>query len=167
MHLAEKFKHPLVIFVPTRVSLPESGLREPSEALAFAQHLRTLYQLKVPTLLVILGRRGDSNIFGSWIADRIIVAEHSSFAMTLLGRQLNSSLVFIKAKSLKNYRIVDYLLQESFPGANLIPGVIAEGVRESIKCLLCELLPIPQSQLECARAARAARVMSFDPRNVL
>jgi len=160
MRLAEKFNHPLLIFAVTPISLSGIGAKKSPEALALARHVQAMGQLQVPTVLIVLGHRGSGDIFGMWLADRILTSERGSFAMTLLDQRLYRRRVFVKVKTLESQKIIDRVVPEPFKGADEIPMALAEGLRKNIGRSLSEVLSLPQDQLLRERAARAERVLA-------
>lgn len=164
MRLAEKFNHPLLIFTVASTSLLAGGPQKPLEAVTLVKHVHAMWQLQVPIVLTVLGHRGYGNIFGLWIADRILAFERGSFGMTLLDRQLCRRRVFLKAKTLEAYKIIDTIVPEPFTGADQIPLAMAKGLRESIGRSLSEILSLPRNQLVRARVARADRVLALELR---
>lgn len=160
MRLAEKFNHPLLIFAVAPLSLSVIGTKKPLEALALAKHVHAMWQLQVPTVLIVLGHRGYGDIFGMWLADRILTSERGSFAMPLLDQQLHRRRVYVKAKTLESYKIIDTVVPEPFKGADEIPMAMAEGLRKNIGRTLSEVLSLPHDQLLRERAARAERVLA-------
>src|SRR6185295_3791733 len=106
MRLAHKFNRPLVVFTTSHTSLQGACMTEPYDAQGFNNHILSQCRLKVPIILVVLSRWGSTDIFGAWLADKILSLEPTRFSMTIFDQE-KSMCVQVGAQYLLHQGIID------------------------------------------------------------
>src|SRR5215218_6050127 len=81
MQLAEKFARPVVTFVDTPGAYPGIDAEERGQAEAIAFNLREMANLKVPTIVVILGEGGSGGALAIGIGDRVLMMENAVYSV--------------------------------------------------------------------------------------
>ncbi len=81
MKLAEKFGRPLITFVDTPGAYPGIDAEERGQAEAIALNLREMVNLKVPTVVVILGEGGSGGALAIGVGDRVLMMENSVYSV--------------------------------------------------------------------------------------
>lgn len=81
MHLAEKFGRPVVTFVDTPGAYPGIDAEERGQAEAIAFNLREMANLKVPTVVVILGEGGSGGALAIGVGDYVLMMENSVYSV--------------------------------------------------------------------------------------
>lgn len=81
MKLAEKFNRPVVTFVDTSGAYPGIDAEERGQAEAIAFNLREMANLKVPTIVVILGEGGSGGALAIGVGDRILMMENAVYSV--------------------------------------------------------------------------------------
>ncbi|REJ78495.1 MAG: acetyl-CoA carboxylase carboxyltransferase subunit alpha [Acidobacteria bacterium] len=81
MRLAEKFGRPIVTFIDTPGAYPGIDAEERGQAEAIAFNLREMAQLKVPTIIVVLGEGGSGGALAIGIGDRVLMCENAVYSV--------------------------------------------------------------------------------------
>jgi len=81
MQLAEKFGRPVVTFVDTPGAYPGIDAEERGQAEAIAFNLREMANLKVSTVVVILGEGGSGGALAIGVGDYVLMMENSVYSV--------------------------------------------------------------------------------------
>ena len=81
MKLAEKFKLPIITFINTPGAYPGIGAEERGQALAIAENLMLMANLKVPIVCIVIGEGGSGGALGIGIGDRVHMLRHSYYSV--------------------------------------------------------------------------------------
>lgn len=81
MKMAEKFNRPIITFVDTSGAYPGIDAEERGQAEAIAFNLREMANLKVPTIVVILGEGGSGGALAIGIGDRVLMMENAVYSV--------------------------------------------------------------------------------------
>ncbi len=81
MKMAEKFGRPLLTFIDTPGAYPGIDAEERGQAEAIAFNLREMANLKVPTIVVILGEGGSGGALAIGIGDRVLMLENAVYSV--------------------------------------------------------------------------------------
>ncbi len=81
MKLAEKFNRPIISFVDTSGAYPGIDAEERGQAEAIAFNLREMANLKVPTIVVILGEGGSGGALAIGVGDRVLMMENAVYSV--------------------------------------------------------------------------------------
>ena len=81
MKLAEKFNRPLITFIDTPGAYPGIDAEERGQAEAIAFNLREMANLKIPTIVVILGEGGSGGALAIGIGDKVLMLENAVYSV--------------------------------------------------------------------------------------
>ncbi len=81
MKLAEKFGRPVITFVDTPGAYPGIDAEERGQAEAIAFNLREMMNLKVSTVVVILGEGGSGGALAIGVGDRVLMMENAVYSV--------------------------------------------------------------------------------------
>lgn len=81
MKLAEKFGRPLITFIDTPGAYPGIDAEERGQAEAIAYNLREMANLKIPTIVVVLGEGGSGGALAIGVGDRVLMLENSVYSV--------------------------------------------------------------------------------------
>jgi acetyl-CoA carboxylase carboxyl transferase subunit alpha len=81
MKLAEKFGRPIITFIDTPGAYPGIDAEERGQAEAIAFNLREMINLKVATIVVILGEGGSGGALAIGIGDRVLMMENAVYSV--------------------------------------------------------------------------------------
>lgn len=107
MRLANKFNRPLVVFTTSHTSLQSACLTEPYDTQGFNSHIRSQCLLKVPIILVVLSRWSSADIFGAWLADKILALEQTRFSLVISDQEKSTYVQEVGARYLLHLGIIN------------------------------------------------------------
>jgi acetyl-CoA carboxylase carboxyl transferase subunit alpha len=124
MKMAEKFGRPVITFIDTPGAYPGIDAEERGQAEAIAFNLREMANLKVSTIVVVLGEGGSGGALAIGVGDRILMMENSVYSVispegcaAILWKdasQANRAAESLRltATDLKNLGLVDEIISE-------------------------------------------------------
>ena len=124
MHLAEKFSRPIITFIDTPGAYPGIDAEERGQAEAIAYNLREMANLKVPTIVVILGEGGSGGALAIGIGDRVLMMENAVYSVispegcaAILWKDAGESKraansLRLTADDLKEFGVIDEIVKE-------------------------------------------------------
>ena len=157
MHLAEKFKRPILTFVDTPGAYPGIDAEERGQAEAIAFNLREMIPLEVPVIVTVTGEGGSGGALAIAIGDRVNILENSVYSVispegcaSILWRDAAraeeaAARMKITATDLKSFGLVDEIIPEAAGGAHEDPEAMFRALDAVITRQLQELsaLPVP------------------------
>ena len=131
MKLAEKFRRPIFSFIDTPGAYPGMGAEERGQAEAIAFNLRTMAQIQVPLICVVIGEGGSGGALAIALGDRILILEHSIYSVispescsAILWKdqdhvQEAAASLRLTPEHLLKHKVVDEIVSEPAGGAHL------------------------------------------------
>jgi acetyl-CoA carboxylase carboxyl transferase subunit alpha len=161
--MANRFGLPVVTFVDTPAADPgvESEARGISEALA-ASMLR-MFELRVPTISVVVGEGGSGGALAIAVANSILMQEHAIYSVippegcaAILWRAPEkapqaSAALRLTAQSALELGLIDAILPEPRGGAHRDPAEAAAIIREALRTELSDQSKRTGDQLKAER----------------
>ncbi len=180
MKLAEKFNLPIVTWVDTPGAYPGVGSEERHVAEAIAVNIREMSRFTVPIITVIVGEGGSGGALGIAVADRVLILENAYYSVispescsAILWKDRSQSSKAAEAlrlgdqKMLKQFGVVDEVIEEPMGGAQNDPQEAAKSVEKAIKSQLKGLLKLPKDELVENRYARFRAIGEVDDGKVI
>ena len=136
MHLAEKFRRPLVTFIDTPGAYPGIGAEERGQSEAIASSLKLLAGLRTPVVVNITGEGGSGGALAIGLGDHIVMLQHSIYsvaspeaAASILWRDATraeeaAQRLRLTSDELLEFGIVDEVIKEPLGGAHQDPAQI-------------------------------------------
>ncbi|MGE4658762.1 MAG: acetyl-CoA carboxylase carboxyltransferase subunit alpha [Gammaproteobacteria bacterium] len=157
MHLAEKFKLPLITLIDTPGAYPGVGAEERGQSEAIARNLLEMAGLKTPIISVVIGEGGSGGALAIGVADRVLMLQYSIYCVispegcaSILWKspdkaEAAAEAMGITAERLNKLGFVDEVIAEPLGGAHRDPKGVADSVRSALIQMLAELqiLPVP------------------------
>ncbi|MEI8395571.1 MAG: acetyl-CoA carboxylase carboxyltransferase subunit alpha [Rhodospirillaceae bacterium] len=151
MHLAERFKLPVITLVDTAGAYPGVGAEQRGQAEAIARGIETCLRIKTPLVSVIIGEGGSGGAIAVAAADRVLMLEHSIYSVispegcaSILWR--NNTLASeaaialrLTAQDLKELAVIDGIVPEPIGGAHRDPQATIQAVGDTVEAALAEL----------------------------
>lgn len=173
MRQAEHFGLPVVTLVDTPGA--NAGLvdEERGQAEAIASSIATMLALRVPTVAVVIGEGGSGGALAIAAADRILMLEHSIFAVaspeaaaSILWRDAGKAAeaannMRITAQDLRQMGLVDEVIPEPVGGAHRDHVAAAAKVTAAISSCLDDLSALSLDDLLAARYAKYRNIAFF------
>jgi acetyl-CoA carboxylase carboxyl transferase subunit alpha len=162
MHLAEKFRRPIIVFVDTPAAYPgmESEERGVAEAIAF--NLREMMLLDAPIVVVVSGEGGSGGALGIAVGDRVLMQEFAIYSVippegcaAILWRDASKKVeaaeaLKLTAPDLLKAGIIDEIVREPVGGSHTDHAVAAQLVDDVLRRALDEV-SAPDSATRLAR----------------
>jgi acetyl-CoA carboxylase carboxyl transferase subunit alpha len=124
MKLGEKFNRPVICFIDTPGAYPGIDAEERGQAEAIAYNLREMVNLKVPTIVVILGEGGSGGALAIGMGDRVLMLENAVYSVitpegcaAILWKDAAKAnraaeSLRLTADDMKNFNLIDEIVQE-------------------------------------------------------
>src|SRR3954468_8530147 len=170
MHLAERFRLPLVTFIDTQGAYPGVGAEERGQSEAIARNLFEMSVLSVPIVSVVTGEGGSGGALAIGVCDRLLMLQYSTYSVispegcaSILWKSQDkkeaaAEALNLTADRLGKLKLVDEVVEEPLGGAHRNPVETAARLKAAIIRHLDQLSALPRDEL---RAQRAARISSF------
>jgi len=168
MKLAEKFDLPVITFIDTPGAYPGLGAEERGQSEAIARSLYKMSQLSVPVISVVIGEGGSGGALAIGVADKLLMLEYSVYSVispegcaSILWKNADlaeqaARAMSITASSLKNFRLIDEILNEPLGGAHRDPNEMSKTIQKALVRNLDELNRIDTGLLVEKRCAKIA-----------
>ena len=174
--LAERFNKPLISFIDTPGAFPGIGAEERGQAVAIAESIRKMFEIKCPTIGVVIGEGGSGGALALGVTDRLLMLENSiysvispeSCAAILWGNsgEMRKAAHALKLSAQDTYRLglCDKIVPEFEGGAHLDHDKTAVLLKEAISSEILSLKKIktPEELLE----NRFQKFRNIDVKNI-
>jgi acetyl-CoA carboxylase carboxyl transferase subunit alpha len=151
MKLGGKFNLPIVCFVDTAGAYPGIGAEERGQALAIAENIKEIAVIPVPIIVIITGEGGSGGALAIGVGDRIYMQKFAIYSV--ISPEGCASIIFrdqeykketagylkITAEDLKEFKIIDGIIDEPEGGAHTNPEEAAHLVGKEILTAYNEL----------------------------
>jgi acetyl-CoA carboxylase carboxyl transferase subunit alpha len=173
MHMAAKFKRPVLTFVDTPGAYPGLGAEERGQAEAIARNLREMAVLPVPIVVTITGEGGSGGALAIAVGDRVNMLENSIYSVispegcaSIMWRdaskaEIAAEALKITAEDLRRLELIDEIVPEPEGGAHLNHEAAARLLEPVLRESLRELSAIPAAQLIEERYRKFRRMGQF------
>lgn len=151
MHLAAKFKKPVITLLDTPGAYPGIEAEERGQAESIARNLRDMSCLPVPIIVVVIGEGASGGALGIGVGDRILMLENTWYSViapescsSILWRSWEykeqaAEALRLTANDLLEQKIIDRIVPEPPGGAHRNPQQAAAVLKDT---LLEELGPL-------------------------
>jgi acetyl-CoA carboxylase carboxyl transferase subunit alpha len=173
MHLADKFRRPIVTFLDTPGAYPGVDAEERGQAEAIAVNLREMSRLGVPVVTVVIGEGGSGGALGLGVANRVYMLENAYYSVitpescaAIIYRDSGKApeaarALRLTSPDLLGLKLVDGVIAEPAEGAHTNADKAAEFVRDTLRTALAELAPLSPQELIDDRYNKFRRMGSF------
>jgi acetyl-CoA carboxylase carboxyl transferase subunit alpha len=151
MQMASQFGIPVVTFVDTPGAYPGIGAEERGQALAIAENLEEMFNIKSPIISVVIGEGGSGGALGIAIADKVFMMEYSVYSVISpescasilwsdpkMAETAANSLQLSPNKAFE-LKVIDGVIKEPAGGAHRYPDQAVAKVKDSIMTSLKSL----------------------------
>ena len=161
MHLAAKFRLPVICLIDTPGAFPGIGAEERGQAQLIATNLVEMSRLGTPVVCVVIGEGGSGGALGIGIGDRVSMLEHAWYSVIspegcagILWREatdktkpLASEALRLTAKHLSSLGVIDDVIPEPLGGAHRDHHEMANTLKTYLLRYLRELKHVPVEEL--------------------
>lgn len=159
MQLAGRFNIPIITLVDTPGAYPGISAEERGQALAIANNLAEIFDIKTPIIAVVIGEGGSGGALGIAIADVVMMMEYSVYSV--ISPESCASILWSDSKKAKlaatalnlspdkalELEVIDKIIAEPLGGAHNNAVNAIRDVKTAIIKELKKLLLIPKDLL--------------------
>lgn len=170
MHLAERFKLPLLTFIDTPGAYPGVDAEERGQSEAIARNLLEMAGLKTPIVCTIMGEGGSGGALAIGVGDRVMMLQYSTYSVispegcaSILWKSadkapLAAEAMGITSDRLKELGLIDIIVAEPLGGAHRDMDAVARTLKHELLKALDHLdTMVTEKMLE----TRYQRLMSY------
>ena len=170
MHMADRFRLPVITLIDTPGAYPGVGAEERGQSEAIARNLFEMARLRVPVVSVVIGEGGSGGALAIGVADRLMMLQYSIYSVispegcaSILWKSADraedaAEAMGVTADRLKDLGLVDEVLREPLGGAHRDPQAMAEVLKNALISHIDGLSRLAVDELV---EARYQRLMSF------
>lgn len=144
MKTAEKFSIPIVTLLDTPGAFPGKEAEERGQAEAIARNLREMAMLRVPVVTIVIGEGASGGALGIGVGNHVYMMENTWYSV--ISPESCSSILWktwdykeqaavalkLTAQDLKEFNVVDDIIEEPLGGAHRDYDGAAETVKKTI-----------------------------------
>jgi len=173
MHLAEKFKIPVITLIDTMGAYPGLDAEERGQSEAIARNITEMSRLEVPIISIVTGEGGSGGALGIGVGDTVLMLSHSIYSVispegcaSILWRDASynaqaAEAMKITAKSLLELGIIDEIIPEPLGGAHTDYVTTAETVKTALLKYLKKMTSLSASKLIARRFDKFSAMGKF------
>jgi acetyl-CoA carboxylase carboxyl transferase subunit alpha len=166
MHLAERFKLPVITLVDSAGAYPGIGAEERGQAEAIARSIQICLGLEVPIVSIVIGEGGSGGAIAIATANRVLMMEHAIYSVispegcaSILwrsGEQAKEAAEALKltAQDLLKFGVIDEIVPEPLGGAQRGRREAMEAAGDALERSLFELRKLDGGALREGRRAK-------------
>ncbi len=144
MHLAERFKLPIVTFVDTAGAFPGVEAEARGQAEAIARSIEVCLSVEVPLITVVIGEGGSGGAIAIAAGDHVMMMEHSIYSVispegcaSILWRSRDqageaAAALRLTAQDLLQLGVIDQIIPEPLGGAHRQPQAVFDAVSKAL-----------------------------------
>jgi acetyl-CoA carboxylase carboxyl transferase subunit alpha len=166
MHLAERFKLPVLSFIDTPGAYPGVGAEERGQSEAIAKNLQEMAGLKTPIICTVIGEGGSGGALAIGVGDRLMMLQFSTYSVispegcaSILWKSADKAPLAAEAMAITSDRLlelglIDKVVAEPLGGAHRDPDRTAANLKEALLEALERVEKTPLSELLDSRYQR-------------
>ncbi|WP_455203640.1 acetyl-CoA carboxylase carboxyltransferase subunit alpha [Kaarinaea lacus] len=173
MHLAERFKLPLLTFIDTPGAYPGIDAEERGQSEAIARNLFVMAQLKTPIICTVIGEGGSGGALAIGVGDRVMMLQYSTYSVispegcsTILWKSAENASeaaesMGITSTRLKELGLIDQIIPEPLGAAHRDAETMSFNLKNALLENLEYLEAIPLDKLMEQRYERHMNFGNF------
>jgi acetyl-CoA carboxylase carboxyl transferase subunit alpha len=173
MHMAEKFRLPIVTFIDTPGAYPGLEAEERGQSEAIARNLKEMSALTVPIISFVIGEGGSGGALAIGVSNRVYMLQYSVYSVispegcaSILFRDAKKSdeaskSLKITAENVVKLGIADGIVAEPFGGAHHDWTEVAENMKSKISKDLVEYRREKPSDIQEERYRKFRNIGQF------
>lgn len=170
MHMAERFRMPVLTFIDTPGAYPGVGAEERGQSEAIARNLFVMAGLKTPVICTVIGEGGSGGALAIGVGDRVLMLQYSTYAVispegcaSILWKSAErasdaAEAMGITADRLRELELIDRVVEEPLGGAHRDVATMAQSLKAGLVDSLEALESLPLDKL---LETRSQRLMGF------
>lgn len=170
MHLAEKFRLPVITFIDTPGAYPGIGAEERGQSEAIARNLFEMAKLRTPIVSTVVGEGGSGGALAIGVADRVMMLQYATYSVispegcaSILWKSAEKAsdaaeAMGITADRIKSLGLIDDVVPEPLGGAHRDFAAAAKTLGDMLEKHLDELAAMSVDEM---LDKRYERLLSF------
>ncbi|RKZ34119.1 MAG: acetyl-CoA carboxylase carboxyl transferase subunit alpha [Gammaproteobacteria bacterium] len=170
MHLAARFRLPVLTFIDTPGAYPGVGAEERGQSEAIARNLLEMGQLETPVICTVIGEGGSGGALAVGVGDRVMMLQYGTYSVispegcaSILWKSAEyaseaADAMGITAERLLKLGLIDRIVPEPLGGAHRDPSAMAENLKAA---LVEELDELQAQDADTLRTLRYERLMQY------
>lgn len=166
MHLANKFKLPIITFIDTPGAYPGIGAEERGQSEAIGRNLYEMTGLEVPIICTVIGEGGSGGALAIAVGDQVNMLEYSVYSVispegcaSILWKDATKAnqaaeILGITAKRLKSLALIDAVISEPLGGAHANHSEMMTRMKHNLSTSLKQLQELDMNNLISRRFER-------------
>jgi acetyl-CoA carboxylase carboxyl transferase subunit alpha len=172
MHLAAKYRLPIVCLIDTPGAFPGIGAEERGQAQLIATSILEMTRLPTPIVCVVVGEGGSGGALGIGIGDRIGMLQYAYYSVispegcagilwkvaTDETKPRAAGALRLTASDLEKFGVIDHTIVEPLGGAHRDPRWMANSLKSYISRQIRSLVALTTTTLLNERYAKFRRI---------
>ncbi|MGB5306909.1 MAG: acetyl-CoA carboxylase carboxyl transferase subunit alpha [Gammaproteobacteria bacterium] len=166
MHMAERFRLPMLTFIDTPGAYPGIGAEERGQSEAIAKNLFAMARLRTPVICTVIGEGGSGGALAIGVGDRTLMLQYGTYSVispegcaSILWKSAEKAADAAEALGITSGRLhelglIDRIIEEPLGGAHRDVDAIAASVKAALLEELGTLQNTPPDELVEARYQR-------------
>jgi acetyl-CoA carboxylase carboxyl transferase subunit alpha len=166
MHMAARFRLPVVTLIDTPGAYPGVGAEERGQSEAIARNLFEMATLRTPVVCVVIGEGGSGGALAIGVGDRLLMLQYSTYSVispegcaSILWKSADKApeaaeALGITSGRLKELGLIDDVVGEPLGGAHRDHDDMAERLRRALREVLPPLMERPMDEVVAQRQER-------------
>jgi acetyl-CoA carboxylase carboxyl transferase subunit alpha len=159
MHMAERFRAPVITFIDTPGAYPGLGAEERGQAEAIARNLEEMAALRTPILVAVVGEGGSGGALAVGLGDHVLMMENAIYSVIspegcaailwndATQKERAATALRLTARDLHDLGVIDEIVQEPPGGAHADPEAAAAALAVALTSHLRELEKVKPDKL--------------------
>jgi acetyl-CoA carboxylase carboxyl transferase subunit alpha len=166
MHLAERFRAPVITLIDTPGAYPGLGAEERGQAEAIARNLEQMATLRTPIVAAVIGEGGSGGALALGLADWVLMMENAIYSVIspegcaailwkdAAQKERAAQALKLTARDLYSLGVIDEIVREPLGGAHSDPDGAARALADALEAALKSLEGIAPDELIKRRAEK-------------
>ena len=173
MHVAAKFRRPVLAFLDTPGAYPGIDAEERGQAEAIAYNLREMARLETPIVVTCIGEGGSGGALALGVGNTVLMLENAVYSVispescaAIIWRdsgraELAAAALRLTAQDLKELQLIDGIVPEPEGGAHKDVDGAAVLLKQALEAALDLLTPLSGPELVAHRYERFRQMGNF------
>ena len=174
MELADRLNFPIITLIDTPGANPAIEAEDNGQAGAIAKNIEFMFNLRVPSIVILIGEGGSGGALALAIGNYIMILENSTYSVispegcaAILWKDQSASkkaaaMLKLTAKDLLGFKIVDKIIHEPMGGAHNEPDRMMKILKENIAIALLKFEGLNAEELKTQRADKFEKLGFFE-----
>jgi acetyl-CoA carboxylase carboxyl transferase subunit alpha len=170
MHMAERFKLPILTFIDTPGAYPGIDAEERGQSEAIARNLFVMAELRTPIICTVIGEGGSGGALAIGVGDRVMMLQYSTYSVispegcaSILWKSAEKAsdaaeALGLTSDRLKKLGLIDQIIPEPQGGAHRNPDVMAMQLKD---ILLDQVRQLRKVNIDSLLQTRYQRLMGY------